>query len=104
MINLSSLDALGPYEIVEDITPSDSTRFTHPYDSLYIGDAGTVKIQPVIGAAVTFTVTAACLIPVKSVKVFSTGTSSTIVKGLRKDRYISPNAKGEMYVVGETTD
>ena len=104
MINLSSLDALGPYEITEDIAPSDTTRFTRAYDALYIGDAGTVKIQPMVGAPVTFTVATPVLIPVRVVKVFDTGTDSTIIKGLRRDRYVSPNAKGEMYVVGTNTD
>ena len=103
MISLS--DVGGPYEIAESITPSDTTRFTHAYDALIVGDEGAVTIQPVQGAPVTITIAVApVLIPIRVVRVHNTGTDCLLITGVRSGHWRSPNEKGQKYVVGETTD
>ena len=86
------------YDVAEAITPSDATRFD-AYDALCISDAGTVKLQPAIGTPIiiTFATVFPVIVPISTVKVFSTGTSSTLILGLRFKRFISPNATGQVY-------
>lgn len=83
------------YDIVEIIVPHDGTRFSYPYEAILVEEEGTVKIQPVYGTPIMFTIAVAPFtIPVRTVKVFDTGTTSTLIKGLRYKQYISPHEAG----------
>ena len=67
---------------VADVTPNDSTDLTNPATrGLWVGGAGTVKIDAVGGGTVTFTAVAAgTWLKVAAKRVYSTGTSATLIK------------------------
>jgi len=72
------------------ITKSDSTDLTGNDGkptamSIYVGGAGTVRVQPLgnaDGTTVDFTVAAGGYVPVLVTRVYSSGTSATLMVGL----------------------
>lgn len=63
------------------VTPNDSGD--HPYNALFIGGAGDVKVDLVDGGTLTFiNLPAGSLLPVHVTRVYSTGTSATNILGL----------------------
>lgn len=60
------------------VTPSDSTTFDPPARALYVGGAGTVKIDTPAGDAVSFVgLAAGTTLSVQATKVYATGTNAT---------------------------
>lgn len=67
-----------------NITPHDSTNFTYETRGIYVGGAGNVKILGVGDAtAIVFTaVPVGTILPVRAVRVDSTGTTATLLVGI----------------------
>ena len=64
------------------ITPNNSTAIS--FRAVWVGGTGAVKVTTKEGHDATFTaVPAGTLLPVGVVKVFSTGTTATLLLGLR---------------------
>lgn len=85
------------YDEVVLITAADGTRFD-AYDALYVTAEGSVKLQPIHGAPVTIPVALApTILPFKTVKVFSTGTSVAAgnIFGLKKKRFQDSRTAGQ---------
>lgn len=73
----------SPAENAAAITPNDTTDLTNATRSLYIGGAGNVKIDTVLGDTVTLSgVVAGTVIPVRVSRVYATGTTATNLVGL----------------------
>ena len=73
----------SPAENAAAITPNDTTDLTNATRSLYIGGAGNVKIDTVLGDTVTLSgVVAGTVIPVRASRVYATGTTATNLVGL----------------------
>ena len=61
------------------VTPSDSTDLPQ-FSVIYVGGAGNVKVTTAQGSAVTFSgVNAGTVIPVRVRRVWSTGTTATLI-------------------------
>lgn len=73
----------NPARSATTITPSDSTDlFTIP-KALYVGGAGNLVVKLLDDATtVTFAVQAGAILPVRPVRVYSTGTTATGIIGL----------------------
>ena len=60
------------------VTPADGSDLTHAARALFIGAAGTVKVDTVGGDTVTFAgCTAGQILPVRIKRVYSTDTTAT---------------------------
>ena len=65
------------------VSKSDSANLTFATRALYVGGGGNVAITTVKGANVTFAnVPAGSLLPVRAIKVLSTGTTATLIVGM----------------------
>lgn len=65
------------------VTPSDTTNFTTPARSLYVGSGGNVVCVNGEGEAVTFTgVPTGAILPVVAYRVNSTSTTAASIVGL----------------------
>jgi len=65
------------------ITPNDSTDLTIPTTWLYIGSAGTVKVDMLGNGTVTYTALVVGEIhKIRAKRVYSTGTSASSILGL----------------------
>jgi len=61
------------------VTPSDSVDLPQ-FSVIYVGGAGNVKVTTAQGSAVTFSgVNAGTVIPVRVRRVWSTGTTATLI-------------------------
>jgi len=61
------------------VTPSDSADLPQ-FSVIYVGGAGSVKVTTAQGSAVTFSgVNAGTVIPVRVRRVWSTGTTATLI-------------------------
>lgn len=61
------------------VTPSDSADLPQ-FSVIYVGGAGNVKVTTAQGSAVTFSgVNAGTVIPVRVRRVWSTGTTATLI-------------------------
>jgi len=77
----SSLDA--PASHAEAVTPNDGADLTTSARGLYIGGAGDVVLVTTGGDEVTFSsLTAAAILPVRTARVKSTGTTATNIVAL----------------------
>lgn len=65
------------------ITPHNSTNFTYAVRGIYVGVTGDVVAVTEGGAAITFkAVPAGMILPVRAIRVNSTGTTATDLVGL----------------------
>lgn len=65
------------------IVTNDSTDLTRPARGIYVGVSGDVKINDLLGNALTFKAAVAGLVlPVCAARVFATGTTATNLIGL----------------------
>jgi len=77
-----------PAEEAGAITPSDSTVFNPPYRSLWVGGAGNISVvmsdDREAETTVTFSgIAAGTWMPIRVVKVMATGTTATLIAGVR---------------------
>lgn len=73
----------SPAERAFAITGNDSTDLTVYPRAIYVGGAGNVKVTTLGGDTVTFNgALAGTILPVRAVRVFSTGTTATNLIGL----------------------
>lgn len=73
----------APATVFEAITPHNSTNLTNVTRGIYVGVAGDVVVVPQTGSAVTFKNAAAgSILPVRAIRVNSTGTTATDLVGL----------------------
>jgi hypothetical protein len=73
----------GTYKGAVAITPNNSTDLTDPVSALYVGTAGTLKVDTISGETVTFGAVAAGLLPLAVTRVYDTGTSAANIVGLK---------------------
>jgi hypothetical protein len=71
----------GPATKAVAVTPNDSTNIT-PTVALYIGAAGTLKVTCWDGTETTFGAVSAGVLPLRVLRVWSTGTSATSIVAL----------------------
>lgn len=65
------------------VTPSDTVNLPRSCRMLWVGGAGNVKVDTVGGDTVTFsTVAAGTRLPIQAKKVYSTGTTATLMVAL----------------------
>lgn len=65
------------------ITPSDSTLFTYQVRGIYVGGAGDVSLVTPRNNTVVFSaVPVGTILPVRAIRVNSTGTTATLMDGL----------------------
>lgn len=73
----------GPASNAFDIAPGDGSDLAIVTRALWVGGAGAVKLTTQGGDTVTLSgVTAGSLIPIRVSRVFSTGTTATLLVGL----------------------
>lgn len=77
--------AATAYSHAVAVTPSDSSNLATPARALFVGGAGTLKVDTAGGeTGVTFTaVPAGSTIALSVTKVYATGTSATAIVALR---------------------
>ena len=71
------------YRGAVEITPHDTNDLTDPVSALYIGGAGTVKVDTPDGTVTFNGALAGHIIPVCCTRVYATGTSATNIVGLK---------------------
>lgn len=64
------------------VTPADGADLAHASRSLYIGTGGTLKVTTLGGETLTITVGDNMMLPLRVVRVFSTGTTATDILSL----------------------
>lgn len=64
------------------VTPSDSTTYAPPFESLWIGGAGVVVVRSPSGVDASFTVPAGTKLGVAGSQVRATGTTATLIVAL----------------------
>jgi hypothetical protein len=66
------------------VTPNDSTDLARtPTHAVFVGGAGTLKVDMAGGTTVTFSgITANTLLPISVTRVYATGTSATLILAL----------------------
>lgn len=69
---------VSPAQSWVSVTASDTTELA-PTKSLFIGGAGNIAVQGSDGNSEIFAVTAGYILPVRAVKVLSTGTTATSI-------------------------
>lgn len=80
--SVNPLDASSAYEFFA-ITKSDATNFPATVRGIYVGGTGDVVAITEAGAAVTFSsVPAGAILPIRAIRVNSTGTTATNMVGL----------------------
>lgn len=79
----TSADATVAAMRAADISPSDATVYGQPTRSIYVGGAGSVRVDMVRGGTVTFSnVPAGTVLPIQVLRVYATGTSATAMIAL----------------------
>ena len=74
---------IQPSRYFAAVTPNDGTDLAHETKALYIGGAGNVAIHDTVDNSVTFVgATAGSIIPVRTKRVLSTGTTATSIVAL----------------------
>lgn len=77
-------DQAGAIRRGAPITPNDSADLAAETRAIYVGSAGDVAMVLVSGDALTFAgVPAGSLLPVRAIRVKSTGTTAGLLLGLR---------------------
>jgi hypothetical protein len=72
-----------PYTNAVAVTPHDTNDLTYVTRGVYVGGAGTLKVNMQDSGTVTFTgVPVGTLLPIRATRVFSTGTSATSILAL----------------------
>jgi hypothetical protein len=65
------------------VTKSDTVSFSVPVAGLYVGGAGDVTVLTQLGTTLLFSaVPAGTILPIRCSKVFSTGTTATLITAL----------------------
>jgi hypothetical protein len=60
------------------VTPADGSNLTHAARALFVGGAGDIRVDTLGGDTVTFaSVPAGSILPVRVLKVYSTGTDAS---------------------------
>lgn len=73
----------GPATSAFSVTPSDTAEFSTPPRALYVGGDGDLAIKMLVGDVVTLTsVAGGSILPIRVVRVLSTGTTATGIVGL----------------------
>ncbi len=81
---MAVVDAQDPAEGGVVLTKSDTTVYSPHFRAFYVGGAGDVAVRGRDGESVTFSaVPVGTLIPIRFDKLLSTGTSATLVIGLK---------------------
>jgi hypothetical protein len=74
----------SPAESAEAITPSDGSDLGYVTRGIYVGGGGNVAAVMLRGETVTFTgLSAGSILPIRAARVLSTGTTATLLVGLR---------------------
>ena len=74
---------IGPYNVFEDITKSDTVNFVRGLcDAIYVGGAGIVVVIDTNDTAHSFTCIAGQVLPVRAKRVNSTTTTATLMIAL----------------------
>ena len=82
--NLESSGVSGPATRLAAITPSNSAAILGGTRALYIGGSGNVSVISAAGETVTFSnVQSGSILPVRVTHVRSTGTTATLIIGMR---------------------
>lgn len=77
-----SIDRNGLASDAFAVTPSDAS--TQRAKALYIGGAGAVAVKTEDGTSVVFSaVPVGSILPIKTTQILSTGTTATLILGLR---------------------
>jgi len=72
-----------PYTNAIAVTPHDTNDLTYVTRGVYVGGAGTVKVNMQDSGTVTFTgVPVGTLLPIRATRVYSTGTTATTILAL----------------------
>jgi hypothetical protein len=72
-----------PYTNAVAVTPHDTNDLTYVTRGVYVGGAGTVKVNMQDSGTVTFTgVPVGTLLPIRATRVYSTGTTATTILAL----------------------
>lgn len=67
-----------PVNNIDAITPSDSNNFGEPAHGIFVGGGGDVALETVNGStAIFYNVIEGAILPVRTSKVLSTGTTAT---------------------------
>jgi hypothetical protein len=65
------------------ITPDDATDLADHADAIYVGGAGNLKVDMLLGGTVTFTALSVGVVhPLSVRRVYATGTTATSILGL----------------------
>jgi len=76
-------EANDPHTNALAVTPSDSADLTYVTRGIYVGGAGTLKVNMQDSGTVTFTgVPVGTLLPIRATRVYSTGTTATTILAL----------------------
>ena len=75
----SGNDLLSPASNAIAVTPSDTADLPIASKRLWVGGAGTVKVNTVGGSTLTYTSPAGAYINVRASRVYATGTSATSI-------------------------
>jgi hypothetical protein len=72
-----------PYTNAVAVTPHDTNDLTYVTRGVYVGGAGTLKVNMQDSGTVTFTgVPVGTLLPIRATRVYSTGTTATTILAL----------------------
>jgi hypothetical protein len=71
-------------QYVVDVDTDDAVDLDDPSDALWVGGAGTLKVNTVGGQTVTISgVAAGTLLPIRVTRVWENGTSATLIQSWR---------------------
>ena len=73
---------VSPAQRFAAVVTSDSTVYSPPFRSLFIGGAGTITVVGQDGVPATFTVVAGYTLKVAGTQVKATGTTATLIVAL----------------------
>jgi hypothetical protein len=83
IINEYGVGWTAPAYDAASVTASDSADLAKPTRAIYIGGAGSVKVDTEGGNAVTFQgIASGSLLPIRATRVYSTGTTATNIVAL----------------------
>jgi len=72
-----------PYTNAVAVTPHDTNDLTYVTRGVYVGGAGTLKVNMQDSGTVTFTgVPVGTLLPIRATRVYSTGTTASTILAL----------------------
>jgi hypothetical protein len=73
-------DLAGPAGGAFSITPSDSTEFTQPTRAIYVGGAGSLSVDMLLGGTVVLSgIPGGTLLPLRALRVREASTATAIV-------------------------